>query len=250
MAEFKEGYSPDIKQSEPLAQLAEEVAKRTREEGMGMLHGKFPPNIAQPGKVGVFTSVHGFIQGTENIQDIDEGSNFWRMLSARTGDKNLPYEVWYPYTQINRQVWTASEFHPPTIWEKKVTSGRFPFKRTEIRNERYDYKGKIGPIEGVQYDYFMPVGRIYDIGNRPGVFVNLTVVVPPEIASKIDAIDLQKHPEFPDLYMKSLYPGFIGSDTKTQIHREQAIELFVRDWRKNPDPKAGIVIPYPKPIPY
>lgn len=251
-----DGFSPEINQVkhapdapkagsselETIEQKAERIAQLTRAEGMGYLHGKFP-HILENETHGYFQTVEGFIKGWKIEKSRPDNELLFSMFPPET---HLPYEVWNSQTYGHRQVWTAKPYSQKKQ-EYEVKTGMFKKeKRVHIPN----YKGETGPETGVQYDYYMPVSSDYDTSHRPGCVVNMSVVVPEHIASMIDGVDLQQHPDFPDRFFKALYPDLVGPDTRRHITRLPATELFVRDLRKNPNQTEGKVISYPKPIPY
>ena len=80
-----------------------------------------------------------------------------------------------------------------------------------------------------------------------GNSLSMSIAVPPDIASKIDA-EVEKDVYFPDAFLKALYPGLIGPDNLDDIKRLQTEELQVLDTTVKP--LRSEIRKYPQPIPY
>lgn len=230
-----------------------ELAKATREKGMGILSGNFPVEYSK--KIGApFGGQYlggGFIQG-------EEGTGF--LIGRR-----LPYGLLHARGQERRQVWMASQYVPPRETEeveemqdvqktskflgiRRARTVREPRKVSRETGRLRSHNGKHGENDWIQYDYLMKVSNAYDAGRRIG-YVNMSIAVPPEIARQIDD-QVQKNPYFPDQYFQKLYPDLeVGKeDTSRQLMRLEATEIEIIDERQRP--RKQEVRKYPQPIPY
>jgi len=200
---------------------AGELAKVSREQGFGQLYGLVYPIDKTPG-VGGYPGM-GFVKGKDII-----GSNTdYRELTGVLKPSN-PWEFINSYDQTFRQAWIANKYHPTSNFMTKSFQGEHP--------------------EGdwTQFTYVMPTETPHE--TRPGVDVQLNVVVPPEIAKQIDKA-IAEDPLFADAYFKALFPGAVGEDGGTHIKRVRATELVVVD-RRDGGTGSPSVIQYPKPIEY
>ena len=231
-------------QNKELEIKAKDLAKATREKGMGMLHGKFPERLLglQTGK-NEFTSIGGFIQG----EDALSGLMF----------PDTPSELMQLFGYAHRQIWSINDYIPrmeeteidkiEEIKGKKF--GILPKTDRIVRkvwvqtNNPKTFHGKKGESDWVQFTYYIPTVHKYD--GRPGIFVQMSVVVPPNIASQIEQ-EVEKNVYFPDAFFNALYPGYLGPDIATNIKMVKPTELQIADRRKGK--YKNEVRPYPQPL--
>lgn len=254
------GHSLENKE---LSIKAAELAKATREKGMGVLMGKFSPRFfpKHPSFVGGFSYIGKFIQNEEipfNTPGEGAGLINWHDIpnQGRSEQSRINY--------LHRQRWMKSKYMPrmKVVKEQQIeerprkvkflggliTKTYIDRKSVTVRkptNIPITYHGKKGEGDWIQYDYRMIIEYPYD--TRSGTFVNMSVAVPPDIANQIDD-QVAKNIYFPDAFFKALYPGYIGPDAKQDVKRIQATELEVIDLLGKP-PKSEIR-KYPQPIPY
>ncbi len=247
MSETPQGQavsSPDYPHQE-LSIRASELARITRERGMGILSGKFPPNMSSVTWLGLSISTQGFIQGEEvQVEGGDPPIShfaFRRLITAGAPGELRRTGLTY------RQEWVASRYLPPVdVYTRRERSGLFGSKT--IRTEAIrGYHGKHGETGWLEYEYFQYEDPLYDKGHRPGVILTLSVMVPPDIAAEIDS-QVLADPYFPNAYQSALYPDLIGGDVKTHVRRLPARELLVVDCRDNPKNTQGQLRQYPQPL--
>lgn len=264
-----------------------ELARATREKGMGGLHGKFSPQIqdrlmAPPGKVGDqfsgLTSIGHFIQG----ESIPEADRSMLMIGGKTPYiNNIDNYHYSPHVECpdNRQIWVASPYFPPMEVKRerkpieKERKMLFGLKNKKViegdRTERIPtdipitYHGKKGEPDWTLYEYYMIINYPYD--TRPQIPVIMSIAVPPDLATQIDQ-QVKDDVYFPDAFFKALYPNTIGPDANKDITRKQATELNVVNLRGKsyytrdnlralyrhsaPYLREGEIRKYPQPIPY
>mgnify|MGYP001585339317 CR=1 FL=1 len=231
-------------ESKELKLKAEELAKQTRQRGMGMLEGKLPGNLS-------FSYTGHFIQGE---YPKDPPVNLIRSRQSEFLNSDLTLEV-----KPNKQFWIIRPYAPPmenkTVIEtseirKKTLFGLRSVTITKENpvlkptNTPLSYNGKHGNTDWVEYNYYMPV---IHVDTRPGVYVSMGIAVPPDLAKQIDE-EVAKNVYFPDAFLKALYPGYVGPNFQKHITRIPAKELKVIDNR--PQLRTEVLHPYPHPIPY
>lgn len=237
-----------------LEKSAKELAAVTREQGMGVLVGKFPTRF--DGFTGGWASIGGFIMGEST--GTAAGSNGVGMsgqVQELIGGIITPRELMQQgYDPIDHQVLTISPYTPPTEKVKRFEKG---FLRTKTTFEQVPlaYKsgrtstyidGKRGGDDWIMFEYYAPLDS--SIEKRPGVYLALNVVVPSDIATRIEE-QIDKNPLFPDSFLKALYPDVIGPDNKNDVTRLPTTKLVVVDKRPGADPKPQ-VRPFPQPLSY
>lgn len=224
-----------------LMQKATELAKLTREEGIGCLTGKFPVKTTADTGALPFDYAGEFFQGEKESGGLIPPTTPIYLMQ-RDGLKH-------------RQVWSVSEYTPPmtekpveeVVKRKEKRFGILPKTHTEIRRRwvKTDipktYKGKKGESDWVRFGYYMPILCEYD--GRPGIYIDMSVAVPPAIASQIEE-QVAKNVYFPNAFFKSLYPEYIGTDTDRHIKIIPANELEIVDLRKGKNKSE--VRPYPQ----
>lgn len=228
-----------------LESKATELANDTRMQGIGGLYGKFPrvylERLGRGDQTGQQTHVGGFRKGKEGRSPLN------------------PYKVehmGYANHYSNRQIWEKNSYAPMETKEesqlqetsKTVRHLGGLIKRTQIEKKLVTVKIPT-PIIGYngwkRYDYYMPAYNDKDM--RSGIFVMMSLAVPPEIAAQIDE-QVEKNPYFPDAYFKALYPDLtVGEDVKQHLKRKPATEIEVVDNTKR---LSRQVRKYPTPIPY
>lgn len=242
--------------TEELELRASELAKATKERGMGMLDGKFPAGLFKkldrPPDTGQ-SLIGYFVQG-EKLPNHD-------VILFRPRDQEfLNSEVRNGIYPSHKQFWIVNKYIPPmknepvierkTIkmktWRglrsKTITRDETVFKPTNIP---LDYHGKRGESDWIQYDYYMPAALVFD--QRPNVYVDMAIVVPPDLATQIDK-QVAKNVYFPDAFFEALCSEFIGPDALQHIRRRPSTELEVVDNRLLLPTR--LLRPYPEPIPY
>lgn len=243
-----EGTSPEIQdvENKELEIKASELAKETRQNGMGEIY------ISQRRIKGSPPHVHSFIQGEETIEE----------ALARTAlDHILPYHIQKHLLKNaeHRQIWMISEYVPPMeevrvrkireIKRKKFgfipQTDRIVEKAWQPTDTPLTYHGKKGEPDWIQFDYYMPLH--VEGERRHGSFVIMSIAVPPHVATKIDE-QVSSNVYFPDAFFKALYPEYVGPDITKDLKRIQATELQIEDRRKGKDRTQ--MLSYPQPIPY
>lgn len=220
-----------------------EIARRTRAEGMGALHG-YLWHVTDEVSAGSFTAKR-FLLGEEiESKDLSDGERnvFDHMLSqVAPPDSFQKYRMSEPDALYN-QCWMAAPYAVPGFEE--VETRGFIRKKTTKSFKPYEIHGKKGEQGWVSYAYFM----LSRPNNRPGESISLFVVVPHDIAQEIDK-QVETDPLFPDKYFQALYPGLVGPDPKKNICRARSDKLVILDKRNgiNPEP---VVRQYPVPIEY
>lgn len=272
-----EGSTGDLPKQEvgyenkELQKKAEELAKETRERGMGLLHACF--TYRNGGREGY--NIKGyFIKGDE----VPDGSyNFSFMNNGILIAELEPMH----YSDIKEsETWAKSKYRVPMEVITEKTAVEVPKKRevqvrvkrkffgyrTESRIEEYKdkeiidrevrtnnplaYKGKRGDFDWIQYDYsFMT-----NAGGRDGQAF-MSIAVPPDVARQIDE-QVGNNVYFPDVFFKALYPTFQSNGNgDAYLRRLPSKGLRVIDLVKNPfNPKTdlidqkGVVRLYPQPL--
>jgi serine/threonine protein phosphatase PrpC len=221
--------------------LAHAVARETREQGMGFLHGKFPPRLEkwEPGAPEAgFQDISGFDRGRDVTQS-DRLSSFNDFFGVNVFDsQGQPH---------GRQSLIIAPFGLQiTTPDNAYSTSR---KAIDASQENW-----------TQYSYSMPI--INQRATRGGAFVAMNVAVPPSITERIDAMmdpaSPNYDPTFMDKYFKALYPGYVGDDASEYIKRRPATELMIKDFRM-PDGSIysgrshGVepqIVQYPQEIPF
>lgn len=241
-------------QDEELERKAAELAKATREQGLGNLFGKFPPRVSPPGG---FRGTGDFIQG-ENIPSNDRATLMFQY--GHFGTASYPiYASAMSGTQpnVDRPIWNTRNYVPLKeyvyINEPITRERRKSFFRVEkyqdtkrvkkFTGNLFNYHGKHGEPDWVRYDYIMGLFN-YPYDSRPA-FVMMTVAVPPDLAVQIDE-QVDKNAYFPDAFFQAVYPGYVGQDTHKDIRRKPAKEIEIVDDRTG----SKKIVQYPQPIPY
>lgn len=137
----------------------------------------------------------------------------YRELTQQTRPQFPPREVRDPYEHPNRQIWMVDQYGNGLLH--------------------------------ITYDMYTDT----PFDTRPGVGVNLNVVLPTELANKINAA-VWENPNLADAYFKALFPGIVGPDGSTHIRRKPAAELLILDRRQNPTNTQGESRKFPNPIEY
>lgn len=230
-----------------------ELARVTRQEGMGQLYGHTYPFDKAVGSTGYYPGM-GFIKGESVVGNYDKYKELFEVVGAAQAPQ---HEVFDPYVNKGRQVWVIAGDYRATkteIWQKRVKGGLFGLGEKIVTHEEQktrSYKGERGELHGENgwrsYSYFMLTENPGDV--RVGVGTMMNIVVPPEIAQKIDK-EVEADPMFPDRYFKALFPGVVGENPNTYIKRKEATEIAVVDLRKDPAGRTGEVRPYSQPIKY
>ena len=239
-------YKIDRRPPEP-ATKATELARLTREQGMGLLMGKFPKAMVQAADGEGFIFIKGFIKGeevkTKNPWTTETDFSFKQIATAAPFPRDLTSTA-----ETHRQTLVITRYSPPAHTTTRQEGGFLRKKR--ITEEQIDsYNGKHGENGWIQYVYIQPEDPCFDFSRRPGTELHLHVTVPPDIAKEIDA-QVNANPYFVDTYQKALYPDLIGENPETHVKRIPAAELLVVDCRENPKNTQGTIIPYPQPLPY
>lgn len=217
--DMEPGESINPAENKELELKAAELAEATRKKGMGTITGKFPRNLLRNrGGWTSYTNIGNFIQG--DAETTEHHLNLTQIIN-HTGQ-----------SEINRsnQIWRVHNYNP------HKSNG-------EIRS----YNGKHGEKDWTQYDYFMVSARGYDTPGRPNPDLIMSIAVPPEIATQIDE-QVKKNVYFPDVFLKALYPDYMGDNVETHIKRAPATRIVMNDLRQKPNKTQ--VIKYPQPIPY
>lgn len=197
---------------------ARELAKATRERGMGVLDGQFPKEYSEEKKLENQKQRLGFSKAIE----LNPKESFWLR-------DNLQYEL-YEKVVPGEHVWISSTKVP-----------KQPYRENPLLNSNFDGWTK--------FIYRMPIEQVYDKSKRHGTVMRLYVFVPPEVAAEIDEA-LAQNPLFPNEYFQALYPDLIGLNTDTHLKRLPATKLVKIDYRTSPDKPQETVVEYPKPIQY
>lgn len=217
-----------------------ELAIQTKEKGIGQIFGyALPIEVGGTGHMG-FQNGPGFALG-ENVSSIQAKDtlqnvipNSYSTVHDLVGDER--------YEDNPKQVWLSEKFTPPAKrWETK--SGGLLRKKVETHEEVVTFNGKHGAGDWIMYSYYIPT---VNKTSRGGDFVQLTVVVPPELAIRIDGA-LEEDVYFPDKYFRSLFPNVIGRDDKNSMVRRSTTKLLVVNRRENPQ-NNGELRNYPQPI--
>lgn len=239
-------YKIDRKPPEP-AVKAVELARLTREQGMGILMGKFPKTIVQATDGKGFMFIKGFIKGeevrTKNPWTAETDSIFKNMAAVATFPRDLT-----SITETHRQTLVVTRYSPPTHTITRQEGG-FLRKKTITEKQLDSYNGKHGEDGWIHYVYIQPEDPCFDFARRPGTELDLHITVPPDIAKEIDT-QVNADPYFIDNYQKALYPDLIGDNPETHVKRTPATELLVVDYRENPKNTQGKIIAYPQSLPY
>lgn len=241
-------------QDKELEQKAAELAKATREKGMGYIYGKFPPRVRPPGG---FTHTGNFIQG-EDIPSSDRATLMFTYGNLGTASYPIYASAMSGLQpNVGRPIWNTRNFVPPEeyvyVREPITRERRKPFFRVEkyqdtrrvkkLTGNLFNYHGKHGEPDWVRYDYIMGLFN-YPYDSRPA-FVMMTVAVPPDLSVQIDE-QVERNVYFPDAFFKALYPGYVGQDTHKDIRRKPAKEIEIVDDRTG----SKKIVQYPQPIPY
>ncbi len=241
-------FEPDgaVPSKEDFASRVGELARATKERGMGQIFGYIfsveqTPYGAYPGR--------GFILGLDVRESDQDVTRYKRLRELLPHSPRIPEDLeerWW-YDHRNRQGWFVHNYRPPTNkWQTK--EGGSLFRRSKIidHEEPITYDGKHGERDWVQYTYF---AHIIDQSQRPGAPLYLNVAVPPDIAREIDRM-ASENIYFPDEYLKALFPDIIGNDPRRKVKRYPANELMTIDLRADSTNPKISVLSYPEPIPF
>lgn len=249
--ESSEGINPI--ENRELQLKASELAKVTREKGMGHIYGKFPLRFIKPYALRSYTWIGQFIQGeAETAEKHIDLSSMIRYRSAND-ELHTDYQIWrvsnyVPFTKIltvkePRERTVPRHFGPFKLEGRKQTYYETVRKPTD---EIITYKGKHGERGWTQYDYCMSGHPLRDPGRGAQALV-MSIVVPPEVAAQIDE-QINNNIYFPDALFKALYPDYVGSNVETHIKRVPATQITIVDSRQKPNKIE--TKKYPQPIPY